>query len=403
VLGGVKPQSYGLGKEVVEEIARRGGAYSEGTAKAILGIHPMAGIGRIAKGLTGTANLTKEQMDDVIEQLVKYRVIGMGQVAQEAPDIAMRPLTKMFEMGQVREDLSRVTHFVDKYIREGWNPAEAANDVIRYHYSYAKDAMGMGLESQFLNRTFFFYRWFRRNLPGSTRNLFTHWGKHTAVAKSIRAIEQGLPTWQEEYQPKWMKERGPVQIPSWLPLVGGQKAEPRYFLSQAWWPFAELMDVTKPIQGIAERLAPPVKIPMELITGQEIYYKKPWQLYKGQRKDVLPGVSDVQVPAWVHYLMRQTRLVTEAQRMGRRVAGAEGPYEKLKEIVTAGALGARAYSFAPEREASQRFFETIKSVGIIKSEMKRAEREGDKRAYDYLTKLLEELGEKQEMYQEGML
>jgi hypothetical protein len=222
----------------------------------------------------------------------------------------------------------------------------------------------------------------------------------------LRAIEASAAQGgYEKYMPEWMRERGPIQVPEWVPLIGGKKGEPKYFMTSAWWPFAEMSEFarvgkvwepTEAMRPIVERLSPAVKIPIELGTGEELYYKKPISLYPGQRREML----GVDVPAQLGYLMRQWRGVTEAERLKRRLDRTEGAGPTAAEIVRSVLLGARSYSFDPEREAGQRFFETIKQMGILKSEMKRAEAQGRDDTYDYLQRLLDEMTGKAEEYRE---
>ena len=78
------------------------------------------------------------------------------------------------------------------------------------------------------------------------------------------------------------------------------------------------------------------------------------------------------------------------------MAGQRGQRLPLRSVF----LGAKSYSFDPEREAGQRFFEIIKQMGIVKSEMKREEERGDDKTYDYLQQLLDEMTGKADEYRD---
>ena len=403
-LAGVGTENYPDAIKVMRELAKRGD-YDPKMLHS-LNAMPFSGsanvIGRVKQAVLGGG------IDDATAAKIADRIQAMDLLHKgqhiEAGGLKgkfLKPLkvSKAVEIGGIREDFGRIAHALDR-LKKGWADPEVYADVMKYHYNYSIDAL-TPFERFLPNRMFFFYRWTRMNIPGSVRNLFEHWGKHVTTAKGLSAIEQGLPTWQEKYMPGWMKESGAVQVPEWVPLLGGKKAEPKYFMTEAWWPFAEVPSTLGALSSlrdtgreIGQRLAPPFKIPTEMITGQEIYYDKPIELYEGQRKK-LGGVN---VPANVAYLARQFRLVTEVDRMMKRWDRAEGADEKTKAVIRNALLGAKSYSFSPEREASQRFFETIKAMGIVKSELKKAEREGDYRLSRHLTDLLEKLGQQQTEY-----
>jgi len=357
-------------------------------------------VGRVKQALMGGTvdDATIGKMADAIQSMDLLHK-GQHVEARGLKGMALKHLKTPVEIGGIREDFGRIAHASDRFLKN-WANNEIYADVMKYHFDYSIDAL-TPFERFLPNRMFFFYRFSRYNLPGSVRNLFEHYGKHTAVAKGIAAVEQGLPTWQEKYMPEWIKERGAVQVPDWVPLLGGTKAEPKYFMTEAWWPAAEAAGAISALgslkqtgKEIGERLAPPFKIPTELITGQEIFYDKPIELYEGQRKKLFGG----NLPANIAYLLRQFRLTTEADRMAKRWSRAEGPQEKAKEVWRNVLFGAKSYSFSPEREASQRFFETIKAMGIVKSELRKAEQAGDYRLSRHLTDLLRQLSEQQTEY-----
>ena len=401
-LAGVGTDNYPDAIKVMQELAKRGD-YDPRFLKSIHAMpfsSPANLMGRVKQAVMG-GGLDEATAAKIADRIQAMDLLHKGQHI-EATGLRhklLRPLKPFVEAGGVREDFGRIAHALDR-IKKGWADSEVFADVMKYHYNYNIDAL-TPFERFLPNRMFFFYRWARMNLPGSVRNLFEHYGKHTAVAKGIAAVEQGLPTWQEKYMPGWMKERGAIQIPEWVPVLGGAKAEPKYFMTEAWWPFAEVSGTLGSLgnlkdigREVGERLAPPFKIPTELITGREIFYEKPIELYPGQRKKLL-GVN---LPANLAYLARQSRGVTEIDRTLKRLGRVHGGQEKGEEALASILLGAKTYHFSPEREASQRFFETIKAMGIIKSELKKADREGDYRLARHLSDMLRQLSEQQAEY-----
>ena len=410
-LAGVGSENYPIASRVMKELGKRG-EYGEDALKFFTDMPatpftPFSGpanvVGKLKQAITGGA-VDDATISKLADDIMNMDLLHKGQHIEAGGlrGAMLKPLKKPVEFGGIREDWGRISHAVDR-LRKGWAGNEVYADVMKYHYNYSIDAL-TPFERFLPNRMFFFYRWARNNLPGSVRNLFEHYGKHTAVAKGIAAVEQGLPTWQEKYMPEWMKERGAIQMPDWVPLLGGKKTEPKYFMTEAWWPFAEVagtLGSLGSLKGIGkefgERLAPPFKIPTELITGQEIFYDKPIELYEGQRKKLL-GMN---MPAHIAYLMRQSRGVTEIDRTLKRMGRVRQGREKAEEVAASAMFGAKSYHFSPEREASQRFFETIRQMGIIKSALKRADQEGDYRLSRHLTNLLEQLSQQQVEYRQA--
>ena len=414
-LAGIGSENYPLASRVMRELAERGDYPKEllevFTKAPITPFTPFSGpaniVGRLKQALgfaPDVDDVTIKQWADAIQQM---DLLHKGQHVSETAALTLRgkalaPLKKPLEIGGIREDWGRAAHAIDR-LRKGWAGNEVYADVMKYHYDYSLDAM-TPFERFLPNRIFFFYRWMRNNIPGSIRNLFEHYGKHSAAAKGIRTIEESAKgTAMEGLMPEWMRERGPIRIPEWLPWIGGEKREPRYFMTSAWWPFAEMAEFarlgkvwepTEALRPIVERLSPAAKIPIEMGTGQELFYKKPISLYPGQRRELL----GVDMPAELAYMARQWRGVTEAERLRRRLERTEGAGKTVEELLRSIILGARTYTFEPEREAAQRFFETIKQMGIVKSEMKREEARGDMDTYNYLEQMLARLTEQADEY-----
>ena len=413
-LAGVRSENYPLAAKVIRRLAERG-EYPQQAAEfftkaPVTPFTPFSGpaswLGRLKQAITGYGD--DIDIDKLVDDVVASDLLHKGMHEAETVSVAGKmtaPLKKPVEYGGIREDWGRLAHFLDRRVGKGWAINEAVEDVYKYHYNYAIDAL-TPFERFLPNRMFFFYRWMRNNIPGSIRNMFEHWGKHSAVAKGLRAIEEEAAGGAyEKYMPAWMKERGPIRVPEWVPLLGGKKGETRYFMTAAWWPFAELSELARlgkvwepseAMRPIVERLAPPIKIPAELGFGREHYYDKPIKLYPGQRRDLL----GVEMPAELGYLMRQWRGVTEVERARRRWERTEGTGAKIADLLRSGMLGAKSYTFDPEREAGQRFFEAIEQMGVIKGEMKRAEAAGKDKTYEYLQQLLDELSGRADEYRD---
>lgn len=361
---------------------------------------PFSGVAQlVGKAKAAIKPLKPIDDDAIIRELFDIDFFKRGFHAGETTELTrgalgkltgapQRFLRKTMEFGQVREDWARIAHYIARR-REGWNPMEAFRDVIKYHYNYGIDGPGAlsDFERAIPNRIFFFYRWFRNNIPGSIRNLLEHFGKHVGAAKVLRTIESSVPGY-DRYMPEWMRERGPIKV-----LKGKKGTE--YFLTQAWWPFVELTELTRPGKAFIERLAPLIRIPMEVATGREFYYDRPLVRYPGERRELL----GVRLPSRLEYLLRQWRGVGEARRIHRRATEPGVPTgERVRNVIAALLAGARTYGYEPQREAQYRLFETIEKMGIIRSAMERAEREGDYREAMRLKRLLDELSRRQAEY-----
>ena len=386
-------EPFGVAAHAIKRHAIKNNAYGSGAvAKKITQFHPQGILGKIKGFFTGksAAWLDPLKMDEEIELMVKHGVLGTGWVASEVPGFSPF-MDTVTAVGTSREDLSRAAHWFARRM-SGWNPGESAADVIKYHYNYSRDALSPW-EREVPARLLFFYRWLRFNTPGSIRNLFEHWGKHTTIAKSLRTIEESAEGIEGSLVPEWMKARGPVRVPSWLPLVGGKDDKAGMFLTQAWWPFAEIAELSRPGEAFLERLAPPVRMMMEAPLNREFYYDRPIVAYPGQKKELL--AKNFMLPAWLAYALRQWRGVSEWERGRRRFWEAETPMDKIEELLRTGAFGARSYSFDPAREAKRKAFDFRDMAIAVRRDLSAAERRGRPEQVERLQQLLRELEKKQ--------
>jgi len=284
------------------------------------------------------------------------------------------------------EDLPRMALF-EASLAKGLAPERAAERVFRYYYKFGQDFGGPADKA--LGNIFFFWRWMRQNMVGSGKNFVDHFGKVSAMAKVVKAVEDRVGIQGEEMAPDWLKQRAGIK------LFKGAKG-PQYLALQGWLPLADIGQLVRPHKYALESLNPFVRVPLEAMSGREFYYDRKISEYPGQRRDVLGQAIDPRL----EYAMRQLRIVSEPIRVAKRFQQAEGPAEKAKAAALQFTAGARAYPIDTKKEAANRFFDEIAKITRVKSDIKRAERTGKVKEVERLTRLLEQMSRKSDRYRQ---
>lgn len=255
----------------------------------------------------GTLNPSQRTLWQMIE---RYSVAGRGMYATEASFLpeAAKTLTERvtaiphaaMQAGSHIEDNARITHFLDR-LKRGYSPSEAANSVKKYLFDYSELTP---FEQNVMRRLFPFYAWSRKNIPLQLEALITSPGKVLPVEKARQELyrESGRP--DMELLPQWAKER----MPAILPLA---RRGITYFPIESWLPYADTGKLTRPQDMIGELLTPMVKIPVEMISNRMYYFDRPIEDYPGEMEEFLK----TDMPAWLAYLGRQTRVLAIANRL----------------------------------------------------------------------------------------
>jgi hypothetical protein len=339
-------------------------------------------------------------MDQAIQELTEYGLIGTGFTRGE---VGWLPEAVGGKVGAMQGKVQTVANVIEDMGRgacylagraKGWAPEEAAAETFKMFYSYGSDFGGPA--DRAMSQVVFFWRWVRQNLVGSGRNFAEHYGKHTALAKGIKAIEDRAGLGGEEYQPEWMKERGAIK------LRRGKRGIEMFTL-QNWLPFADIAQIPRLHKYAGESLIPPLRILGEIMTGREWYYDRPIVDPSG-----IPGQwAGMSMNPRLAYALRQFRPISEPGRIVGQALREPPGKGRIGRALWTWLAGAKTYPYRPEKEAGSRFFETIPKIATVKSQMTRIERETPdqqrkhRKLYQNLGKLLEKLREEEARYATG--
>ncbi len=167
--------------------------------------------------------------------------------------------------GMYREDMGRiVAGLIEKEAGSSWNVA--ASQVNKVLYGYMDITQ---FERQIRRIAIPFYIWKRKNIARQTELLFTRTGTYAGIPKIAKFVEEtsGVDIEKfKQYRPEYMAELFAIMTPfktkEGLPLV----MNPNF----AWQDWSRLSP-----RDMAAELNPLLRVPIELITGKEIFFNRP--------------------------------------------------------------------------------------------------------------------------------
>ena len=305
----------------------------------------------------------------------RFGITGRGMYATEASFLndAAKTLTERvtaiphaaMQAGSHIEDNARIAHFLDRLSR-GWRPSEAAHSVKKYLFDYGELTE---FEKNVMRRLFPFYAWTRKNIPLQLESLITHPGRVLPVEKGRQELytESGRPNL--DLLPQWAKER----MPAILPLA---REGISYFPVESWLPYADLSKLDRPQDAVGELLTPIMKIPLELVTNKMYYFDRPIEDYPGEMEKFLR----TDMPAWMAYLSRQTRVLSIANRLlgsGKEDPKGESAQPDLGLRVLREVTGIKFYQQDIAAARRRRAFEIRKELEKLSIGLARAEKAGN--------------------------
>lgn len=184
--------------------------------------------------------------------------VGRSNLDQFAPVVAGR------NIAAEADNTNRAAQFI-AYLRQGYDPAVAADLVKESHYDYSKLT---GFERNVLRRIIPFYSWQRLNLPQQLAQIAEHPGG--IVSQAIRAGNEA--------------SAGPGYVPEYIangtaiPLPGAAPGMSR-FLTQVGLPYESGLDqiafgpggIRRTAEHVLGQTNPLLKVPLELLTGKQFF------------------------------------------------------------------------------------------------------------------------------------
>lgn len=150
------------------------------------------------------------------ELLRQHAIAGTGQFGADIPDllatamkkrkvtpgkVAGAPFAAGRAVGTAVEDNAKIAFFIDR-LAKGDTAEQAAALTRRYLFDYNELTP---FERNILRRAIPFYTWARKNIPLQIQEVIKQPGKYAAVAKGVRALDQGTDE-QRENLPSFSKE-----------------------------------------------------------------------------------------------------------------------------------------------------------------------------------------------------
>lgn len=183
--------------------------------------------------------------------------------------------------GGLIESQARSTNFLLEYRNMGdINLAARKTQEIYVDYSNLTS-----FEREIGRRVIPFWSWFKQNTANQIKFIFTQPARYANIGRVSRTIEnlsgERIP---EEERPEYFRELWMWQLPLTLP-----DGKPLFFNPN--FPFQDLnkLDVTEWKRTLLSQITPFIKVPMELMTGYDIFRKAPIERYPGYRAPV-PGI-----------------------------------------------------------------------------------------------------------------
>jgi hypothetical protein len=315
----------------------------------------------------------------------QFRESGLGGTGRFFGDIerGLKKQNWVFEtgggLGNWIEDSSKWTLYKDR-IAKGFTHDSAVKEVKKYLFDYGDLT---DFEKNVMKRIFPFYTWSRKNVPLQVAMLIQNPGKFSVIAKAKASIEnaqEGKPM-DDKLLPEWMRQGYNI----WL----GENPEgmQNYLKLEGFLPAVDLGMVGRPLDEMAEQISPLLKTPYEMLTNYNTYFKRPISEFPGQTKK-LYGVN---VPAQADYLARQIRPVSEYEKLlglsSSKTQQALSPAKRLQNYL----FGQVTRQFDEKQEKKYADYDKSKIESQIKSDLKKARKEGDTGRTEDLMQLLKDL------------
>jgi hypothetical protein len=209
---------------------------------------------------------------------------------------------KLEHFSEVREHFARIAHFVDVVRRSRGTDFEsifkkAGYEVRKWHPDYLTLTP---FEKKFMRRLMPFYSWTRKAIPLIIESVIMSPGKTLAYPKFMQAMQtmngieqdRGNPFPSNELFPQWIRDRGVGPIFN-EPRFGARDTPPGPTIINPSNPLYDIFgQFSDPLHGFGSMLTPAIRIPVEMLTGRQVYNGAP--IDKGNFSEYIGN----QLPYW---------------------------------------------------------------------------------------------------------
>lgn len=238
---------------------------------------------QIARGVEGTITTkvgTTYSYSQIRELANKLGAIGqpgyLDVMREVGNNMGKGPVSKLLDAPkaamEVVENRLRLPLFVDRLIK-GDAPEQAAKQVFQFHFDYAPEAL-TGFEKDVMKRIMPFYRWSRGNIPLQLQQMVKQPGKYAGIGKLVDNLQTDKQKAKDEFAslPPYMREGLPIRL--------GQKNGYSQYLYGLGLPVEDINrlwkgDAKRTVGSFVGELAPPLKYPIEVGTGQNLFTGEP--------------------------------------------------------------------------------------------------------------------------------
>jgi hypothetical protein len=264
-----------------------------------------------------------------------------GYFRTEMVQQGIRPIEKIRQLAETREDWTRMAHFIDQLKKSGKNVETlddlkaasrvAGHQVRKFNIDYADLT---DVERKFFKRVVPFYTWMRKNIPIQLETLAMNPSKIGIIPKGLNALQGMMGTEGGDnvmgfnVMPQWLREMAGVRI------FGEGQGRNGVYWNPSVLPFSDIQTYfgggPKAIaQNLLNTTTPMLRMPIEQATGVSLYSGGPVQSAGPQYYGggIIPPVTN---PLW-QYIKGEGDVTDLGKLLGLSLYNV-GPKEQLGEL-----------------------------------------------------------------------